>query len=257
MSRAGRKAIPDRKIAVGVSIRQSLDNSARERGLDKGAILENAIRLALGTDPEEIEIRRLTERIAALEQELGPAKSRLILLQETISTRRKMETELKLEEDSGPWYLRMLLQDGRIQVIKPHSLDVASIFSGLKERYPEDLDGAALHGNAITFHKTPPIGLGSFLKSKGFSADPKWTRFSYSPPAPRFQFTDDDFKVRYKIAFAAQLLLKDLLSGSVSPSLPVEAFRPYSPHITSNDVKREIKSRMLPEYMQIHVEVER
>lgn len=246
--------VSDRKVPASVSIRESLYKKARSAGIDINAVMSNALELALGRDPEEVELEKLRREISSLEQVLGPKKARAISLQESVDRKKQLHLDLRLEEDCAAWYLRMLVQDQRISVVRQKPLDLESMFRHFSEEY-DDFKNARLDGNRITFETAPSFKVITLMKRKGFEFSRDGKSSTWTEPKPSLSVSRQDCSSRLKIDFDHDMLLTDLSSESISGALPVSAFMVYAPRILDAAVKREIKSRMLPEYSNANVEV--
>lgn len=247
--------IEDRKIPTSLSIRQSLVKKIRSSNLDVSAICSSALEMALGKDPEELELEKLGTAILRKKEELAPMEARFAQLKDSVERKRKLDLDRHLEEDCGAWYLRFLIQEGRIHAKTPKPKDLEVVFRALVEDHEEMLS-AEISSGRIIFQRAPSmplyrrmIRIGFVFSSNGLKCQLKDERPFLNPP-------DHECLSKLRIDFDRGMLLGDLSSGSVSGSLPVSAFRVYSPRITDENTKREIKSRMLPEYAQASVEVE-
>ncbi len=256
--RNGRPSVADRKVPISVSIRYSILTLAREEGLDLGEIVSTGIRLALGKSPDEVELEKLEKEITELKNALGPKLARFQELQASIDRKRKLQLDLKMEEDCGSWYLRFLIQDGRIRVTRSGVRDLAKFVEDLRESFPAFKDLILVDDTVRMKNGKFPFGKElSLLKKRGFESRDNGLSYTYSDPPEFLSPSRQECGSRLKIEFDSESLLADLQSDAISGSMPVSAFRAYNPRILDESVKREIKSRMLPEYMQIHVEVER
>lgn len=112
--------VEDRKAPTSISAYISKVKKAREEGIDLNELLDNALDLAFGKmDKEEIELRKVRKEITSLREKLGPLLSMEQKLEESIENRKTLEVELKLEEDCHSWYLRSLMEEGKVKVITP------------------------------------------------------------------------------------------------------------------------------------------
>ena len=249
--RKGPHYVEDRKVSTTFSARQSLVKRARASNIDVSAVCSSALEMALGKDPEEIELEKLGTAILRKKEELAPMEARHEQLKESVERKRRLQLDLKLEEDCGAWYLRLLLQDNRIQVVRPAVRDLETFLRHLQEEFPE-FRGARLEGSLLSLNEPPSPKTHSLLKRKGFvSAGRNTYQWVEKPPA--IYPAEQECASRFRISFNSRGLLEDMVSGNLSEIMPVAAFRTYSPRILSEDVKREIKGRMLSEYVRVEV----
>ena len=246
--------IKDRKIPTSLSIRQSLVEKIRSSNLDVSAICTSALEMALGKDPEELELEKLGTAILRKKEELAPMEARFAQLRDSVDRKRKLDLDRHLEEDCGPWYLRFLIQEGRIHAKVPKPKDLEAVFRTLAEDH-EEMAAAQISSGKIIFQKAPSMPLYRRMIRIGFIFSANGLKCQLKDERPFLNPPDHECLSKLRIDFDRGMLLGDLSSGSVSGSLPVSTFRAYSPRIMDEAVKREIKSRMLPEYSNANVEV--
>ena len=244
----------DAKKPFSVSLRPSRVNRARSLGIDINLICDQAIDLATGKDPEEIEMRGLEKELSLLRAEIGAKEARYNQLKEIVDRKASLRLEARLEEDCGAWYLRMLIHENSVFASTPAKLDVRSLFQNYSREFP-DFQGARLDGDTIILRERPGRKVYGMLKARGFRFMNS-TTCTYVSPDPVLHPTTQERLNRLKIDLDEKALLSDLVSGRVSGSLPVRFFAVYSPRIVDPEVKREIKARMTPDYMRPDLETE-
>ena len=117
----------DRKIPKLVSIRQSIDRISKEQGIDLGSIVKNAVLMACGSDPEEIELQKLEKEISRMKSDLAPKISRASYLRESVQRKKRLQTDLLMERECHGWYLRSMVQSGVFQVMHKESVDPSTV----------------------------------------------------------------------------------------------------------------------------------
>lgn len=243
--------VQDRKIPRSVSIRESVDKLAKEHGIDVGQITENAILLACGSDPEEIELLKLEQEIRKLKAQLAPKLSRYEVIKESVTRKRVLQTDLTIEKECHAWYLRSLVQSGTFRVMRSDPVDPGPVVSQLlRDGYikPEDIETAngqrRISGNASRKSRRY---LDQFLDANGNIT----TREGKTWITP----SNEDMLKKYQVSLNYDDLAKEIIENTHIGDEPLEFYMQFNPRITSDSVKREIKTRMLPHYSNEDVEL--
>jgi hypothetical protein len=243
--------VNDRKIPRSVSIRQSIDRIVRENGIDLGSIIEDAVLKSCGTDPEEMELQRLEKEISKLKSELASKISRAEYLKESVSRKKRLQTDLLLERECHGWYLRSLIQSGIFRVMRKESIDPSVVIQQLLADGNISKFDIENYGNGwrLTSNASRKAirYLSHFLDKYG----------NISPTEEKVWVTpgQDDLLSKYSISVDFEKLSSEIISNRQIGDEPVEFYLQFNPRIVSERVKTEIKKKMEPEYMPARVEV--
>ncbi|MEM3193339.1 MAG: hypothetical protein QW292_14880 [Candidatus Parvarchaeota archaeon] len=247
----GRPRVLDRKVNTSVSIQESKLRKARELGINLGRALEIAIDLAGGMDPDEVELKDLLEMIREMEQQLVPMRARAKLLQENISRKKRLQLDLRIEEDHHAWYLRSMLQEGDIQIKTMLVPKPEIVYQILEERYRVKYE---VTGNRVKVLERNPSMLRILEKSwfQRIGAD----LYEYRQRDPRYVSpTKDEIQQKF-ISLDYDRFAEDILSGKLHASSPLESFKSYNPRITNKHVSDEVKKRMASFYDSVGIDIE-
>lgn len=245
--------IEDRKIPRSVSIRQSVDRIAKEHGMDLGSIIEDAILMSCGSDPEEIELKKLEKEISRLQSELAPKVSRLAYLKESVARKRRLQTDLTIERECHPWYLRSLVQSGIFRVMRKESIDPGTVIDQLLKdgnilESDVELTKDGWHISKSASRKAMRY-LSSFIEGEGHLIPTEG--LAWVIPGK------EDLLAKYSISLDFEELSNEII---VHPTgigdEPVEFYIQFSPRIVSDRVKSEIKKKMELYYATASVEVQ-
>ena len=243
--------VDDRKIPRSVSIRQSIDRIVRENGIDLGSIIEDAVLMSCGSDPEEIELSKLEKEISKLKSELAPKISRAGYLKESVSRKKRLQTDLKMERECHGWYLRSLVQSGIFKVIRRESVDPSNVVQQLIA--DGNISKSDVEHDGIGWRLTSSVSrksiryLSHFLDKNG-NISPTEEKVWVAPG-------QDDLLSKYSISVSFEKLSYEIISNRQIGDEPVEFYLQFNPRIASERVKTEIKKKMEPEYMPARVEV--
>jgi hypothetical protein len=241
----------DRKVPVSISLRMSIVKKAREKALNLGPMMEDAVLLACGEDPEEIELLKLEKEIAELQTELAPKMARAKYLRESLQTKRRLQIDLSIERDCHAWYLRSLVQSGVFKVVRMDSIDpipmiMDDIRSGIiREHEVEISDGKA----KLTDRATPQTRkrLRQFLVDRG-------NNLKAIPPKEWVSPDLETLRSTYGISLNMEDFQDEFLRNQSIGDLPVDFFARFRPAIIQERIKAEVKARMEPEYRNFTLE---
>lgn len=242
--RTGRKEVPlsQRKAPVSVSLTGDDLRIARERGMDLGQMLHRDIQLASGQDPEEVEIERLAGEIEKIRLDLAPREQRLEFLRRRQLDRRKLKVDLQIEEDCGAWYLRSLMENGRIRRIEPVPMlpaDIMGLCMSLKKA--NGYDFIEVGGEAYFYGKN--------TAEVNRRLAPVKLRIQHGKVVP-----DPDSMKPYVLPSSIPNLsvdrkfFEDFSERKITTSVLLSELKGYSPRITDEKLKEEIKKKMRPNY---------
>lgn len=203
----------------------------------------------------ELKVDKAFKKWKDLEVQAGIAKAEYEGAKSELEFRRKMELDLKLEEDSGAWYLRSLIEDGTIRKIQPKepSLEsIRSILQHLADEYDLPIDLSCKTPRAEkTENGQVSITVRRFLRRKGLTTD-RQGYIVINEDAFRPRVEPDNF-ARLRLDLDMKNFTADLLAGNISEDTPLSALKEYSPSITSAELKEEVKNRMMSFYQTIGV----
>ena len=241
----------DRKIPRSVSIRQSIDRIAKEQGIDLGSIVEDAVLMACGSDPDEIELHKLEKEISRLKSDLAPKISRASYLRESVQRKKRLQTDLLMERECHGWYLRSLVQSGIFRVIRKESVDPSAVIKQLLVDGNISKSDIESTGNGWRMSRTASRKaeryLSIFLDKEGNL--PPTRESAWVIPG------QEDVLSKYSISLDFDKFSDEIISNSQIGDEPVEFYLHFNPRIVSDRVKAEVKKEMEPEYMPARVEV--
>ena len=241
----------DRKIPRSVSIRQSIDRIAKEQGIDLGSIVEDAVLMACGSDPEEIELQKLEKEISRMKSDLAPKISRASYLRESVQRKKRLQTDLLMERECHGWYLRSLVQSGVFRVMHKESVDPLTVINQLLADGNISKSDIESTGNGWRMSRTASRKavryLSIFIDKEG----------NLSPTSESAWLTpiQEDVLSKYSISLDFDKFSDEIISNSQIGDEPVEFYLHFNPRIVSDRVKAEVKKKMEPEYMPARVEV--
>lgn len=241
----------DRKVPVSVSLRTSIVKKAREKGLNLGPMMEDAVLLACGEDPEEIELSKLENEIAELQTELAPKIARAKYLKESLQTKRRLQIDLSIERDCHAWYLRSLVQSGVFKVVRRDSIEpvpmiMDDIRSGIIREYEVDISGGKARLTDRASAQTRKR-LRQFLRDRGNNLTAIPAREWVSPDLETLRST-------YGISLDIEEFQDEFLRNQSIGDLTVDFFARFRPAIIQTGIKSEVKARMEPEYRNFTLE---
>jgi len=242
--------VDDRKIPRSVSIRQSVDRMAKEHAIDLGQIVEDAVMMACGSDPEEIELGKLEKEISRLKSDLAPKLSRLAYLKESVSRKKKLQNDLMMERECHAWYLRSLVQSGIIRVMSTESVDPSNIVKLLIKEGSISSSDVEPEGTGWKISSSASAKGKKYLSNlvdKDGNLVPTESRTWVSP-------SKDDLLSKYSISLDFNKLSSEVMAHQIGDE-PVEYYMQFDPRIVSDRVKAEIKKKMEPHYISASVEV--
>jgi len=243
--------VEDRKIPRSVSIRQSIDRLVRESGIDLGTIIEDAVLMSCGTDPEEIELKKLEKEISKLKSELAPKISREEYLRQSVRRKKRLQTDLIMERECHGWYLRSLIQSGIFRVTRKESVEPSGVVQQL-------ISDGNISGSDIE-HTEKGLKLSKNASRKAFRylANFLDKDGNINPIEEKVWVTPgkEDLLSKYSISVDFEKLSSAIMSGIPIGDEPVEFYTQFNPRIASERVKIEIKKKMEPEYIPANVEV--
>ena len=241
----------DRKIPRSVSIRQSIDRIAKEQGIDPGSIVEDAVLMACGSDPEEIELQKLEKEISRLKSDLAPKIPRASYLRESVQGKKRLQTDLLMERKCHGWYLRSMVQSGIFRVRRKESVDPSTVIKQLladgnisKSDFESTGNGWRISRNAS---RKAERYLSIFLDKEGNISPTRES--AWVIPG------QEDVLSKYSISLDFDKFSDEIISNSQIGDEPVEFYLHFNPRIVSDRVKAEVKKKMEPEYMPARVEV--
>ncbi|PYB68283.1 hypothetical protein DMB44_04360 [Thermoplasma sp. Kam2015] len=241
----------DRKVPQSVSLRLSIIKKAREKGLNLGPLVEEAIELACGEDPEEIELSRLQKEIAEMQAELAPKMARAKYLKESLQTKRRLQIDLSIERDCHAWYLRSLVQSGVFKVGRMDSIDPAPmIMDDIKSGIIRDCEVDISEGKARLTDKASAQTrkrLRQFLRDRGNNLSAIPAREWVSPDLETLRST-------YGLSLDIEEFQDEFLRNQSIGDLPLDFFARFRPVIIQDRIKSEVKARMEPEYRNFALE---
>lgn len=241
----------DRKIPRSVSIRQSIDRIAKEQGIDPGSIVEDAVLMACGSDPEEIELQKLEKEISRLKSDLAPKISRASYLRESVQRKKRLQTDLLMERKCHGWYLRSMVQSGVFQVMHKESVDPSTVIKQLLadgniSKSDIESTGNGWRMSRNTSRKAERY-LSIFLDKEGNLSPTRES--TWVIPG------QEDVLSKHSISLDFDKFSDEIISNSQIGDEPVEFYLHFNPRIVSDRVKAEVKKKMEPEYMPARVEV--
>ena len=241
----------DRKIPRSVSIRQSIDRIAKEQGIDPGSIVEDAVLMACGSDPEEIELQKLEKEISRLKSDLAPKIPRASYLRESVQGKKRLQTDLLMERKCHGWYLRSMVQSGIFRVRRKESVDPSTVIKQLladgnisKSDFESTGNGWRISRNAS---RKAERYLSIFLDKEGNISPTRES--AWVIPG------QEDVLSKYSISLDFDKFSDEIISNSPIGDEPVEFYLQFNPRIVSDRVKAEVKKKMEPEYKSARVEV--
>ena len=241
----------DRKIPRSVSIRQSIDRIAKEQSIDLGSIVEDAVLMACGSDPEEIELQKLEREISRLKSDLAPKISRASYLRESVQRKKRLQTDLLMERECHGWYLRSLVQSGIFRVMRKESVDPSTVIKQLLTDGNISKSDIETTGNGWRMSRNASRKalryLSIFLDKNGNISPTRET--AWVTPCR------DDVLSKYSISLDFNKFSNEIISNNQIGDEPVEFYLHFNPRIVSDRVKAEVKKKMEPEYMPARVEV--
>jgi len=258
---AGRPSLqkkdPKRKVPVSASLEQGLLWKLEELGITPTELLSAAAQSVETDETKKLELRveKSFKKWKDLEVQAGIAKAEYEGAKSELESRRKMELDLKLEEDCAAWYLRSQIEDGTIRKVEYHepSLErIRGIAEHLSETYDMPIDLSSERPRIERNENgTIPITYSRFLRNKGLRID----REGYIVSNP------DAFKPRIepqslthlKIDIDLKEFTDAFLAGELSSDTPISVFKEFNPKILSTELKSEIKKRMASHYQSVEV----
>ncbi len=241
----------DRKIPRSVSIRQSIDRIAKEQGIDLGSIVEDAVLMACGSDPEEIELQKLEKEISRMKSDLAPKISRAEYLKESVQRKKRLQTDLLVERECHGWYLRSLVQSGVFRVMCKESVDPSTVIKQLLADGNISKSDIESTGNGWRMSRTASRKaeryLSIFLDKEGNISPTRES--AWVIPG------QEDVLSKYSISLDFDKFSDEIISNGQIGDEPVEFYLHFNPRIVSDRVKAEVKKKMEPEYMPARVEV--
>lgn len=248
----GRKPIsysdPERATSSSVSLKNRHKAKLEQMGIDNLSELVQDIIDSLDSN-ELADLERRKEKVlqdwSKVEIKAGQLKAEHMRLESEINSRKQLNLDLNLEKDCGAWYLKSLLQEGKIRKYVPKVPDLHVLREVLEEK-----------GQAI-FEKDSRISMsgisdqhyqdlrrffgkrGMDLKKSGdLVIRPERFKPTIDPPSgpgPKLRLKWIDFT-------------RDFLAGTISSDSLLEDFKEYDPKIVSESLKNEVKKSMTPFY---------
>lgn len=250
------KKDPKRKVPVSASLEQGLLWKLGELGISPTDLLTAAAR-AIETDETkklEIKVEEKFKKWKDLEIQAGIAKAEYEGAKSELESRKKMELDLKLEEDCGAWYLRSLIEEGSIRKIEytePTKEKVVEIAEFLSENHGASIDYSNERPRILKDGDSFSLTHVRFLSNKGLTID----REGFIMPRPNAfgPSMEPSSLTRFKLELDIKRFSEDFLSGIVTEDSPLSVLKEYSPIITSSELKSEIKNRMVSFYRTVEV----
>ena len=234
-----------------MSIRQSIDRIAKEQGIDLGSIVEDAVLMACGSDPEEIELSKLEKEISKLKSDLAPKISRASYLRESVQRKKRLQTDLLMERECHGWYLRSLVQSGVFRVMHKESVDPSTVINQLLVDGNISKSDIESTGNGWRMSRTASRKAVRYL----FIFLDKEGNLSPTRESAWLTPSQEDVLSKYSISLDFDKFSDEIISNSQIGDEPVEFYLHFNPRIVSDRVKAEVKKKMEPEYMPARVEV--
>ena len=212
---------------------------------------QNTIRSMMPHGPDEIRLESLKKRKSEIERELNGINPEISRLEERIHSQKRIRLEAALEADYEAWYLRHMVQAGIFHILKVQPPNIEQTISDwISERKVKPAEIVEKSGEKF-LSKDASLFLKIHLERLKALNGRKIIQpriWSYLSPS------ESDFQVagRYNIRFDYGAFQSDWKAGKISSELPVSFFKSYKPKIFDQDLKREIKKMMEPEYMEIN-----
>lgn len=248
----GRKALdardPDKKISVSVSLEQGIIWDLRDQRISPSDLLRTAA-MAVRKNAEkklEDQVEENFRILKNIESEAAVARAQYEKSRSELASWKKQNLEIKLEEDCGAWYLRSLLQEGKISRFEPKVPNLTTLREILEEK-----------GQAV-FEKNSRISL-SGMTDQHFQDLRRFfgKRGLELKKSGDLVFRPEHFKAKIdlpsglgpKLQMKLKNFARDFLSGKVSADSLLEDFKEYEPRIISESLKDEVKKSMTPFYL--------
>ena len=212
---------------------------------------QNTIRSMMPHGPDEIRLESLKKRKSEIEKELNEINPEILRLEEKIHSQKRIKLEASLESDYEAWYLRHMVQVGIFHIITVQPPDIEkTILDWISERKvkPQELiekNGKKFLSKDASMYLREHLSRLRAIEGKMIIQPRIWSYLS--PTASDFQIAG-----KYNIRFDYDSFQSDWLASKISGELPVSFFKQYNPKIYDQDMKREIKKMMEPEYMEIN-----
>ena len=234
------------------SVALEKDNAeyVRRSGMNFSKFINDTLRieqeLEKERDVDELEMDNIRQEISRLENQMTEKRMRLKSLMERIDAKKKAMLEINLEKDCGPWYLRMLLQEGRISVTKPPQRNFEILVAEARKKVAE-MEDAEILDRSVRFRKPLSFSSSRIMSNLHFSCSSGIC--TVKDPEPVMNPDPQTWRTKFFLDIDMKMFLPDLLKGEISGTSLLESFRSYGPVIINTDIKREIKRRMEPEYL--------
>ena len=226
--------------------------------INASRLYNNAVRAIMKNDPLEVEYDELKRWLSDHEFEYRSKANRMKEIESIIERNRKVQTDLRIEEDCGAWYLRSLIVDGIFHVRKVE-IDTIMKSEMLVKIEPDLLHETDLKtGEFFIKPSTERLSyhLASRLVKAGYYYDRQERKYAYRQPPSTVSPEEQTLFSRYGLKMKYDNFTKALIAGQVNGSTPLAVLREFSPEIAKDDLKREIIARMLPDYDPRTVRVE-
>ena len=219
--------------------------------INASEVFQNTVRAMMPHGPDEIRLEMLKKKKSEIEMELNEINPEIIRLEERIHSQKRIKFEASLESDYEAWYLKHMVQVGIFHIINVKPPDIEkTILDWISERKIKaeeiiEKNGKKYLSKDASLYIKEHLSRLKALDGRMIIQPRTWSYLS--PTASDFQIAG-----KYNIRFDYDSFQSDWIAGKISGELPISFFKVYNPKIYDQDMKRNIKKMMEPEYREIN-----
>ncbi len=239
-----------KKIMRSITSDMEIEKFLKEhKEINASELFRNMIYSMIPKDPDEIKLNNLLKRKNEIEQELTSITPEINRLKSIIKEREKLKIDTKIESDCNAWYLRYLIQLGKIKTVKIPELDPWDIYKYIKENKNFNNNEIEIRNNEL--YLTDKASLWTRNRFHDFR---KGNHLVKIPETIIVLPLEKGLEIDYHIRLKYNDFKNEFIKG-INGEMPLEFFKRFEPKITSAELKEEVKRMMIPEYKSINVEI--